>query len=236
MKIPKVRAFTLIELLVVVGIIAILIGILLPAINAARQQAQSTQCQSNLRTLMQIESQYALENDGYVPRDSGFSDANPSWIRLLAQSADCPIAPASNPGSTEYESQFADSYAQIGWLQCPGFPNPNQSVDFVVNAFDPINPGGEIMFLKINRVKHPSSIVSFAEGNRQLPTSRFDVHDVWNANQLPPYAASPTPNGPGLRISNDKRHRGMINLAYVDGHVESKPLDKVTLADFYRPD
>jgi prepilin-type N-terminal cleavage/methylation domain-containing protein/prepilin-type processing-associated H-X9-DG protein len=61
------RAFTLVELLVVIGIIAVLIGILLPTLNGVREQGRSVSCQSNLRTLGQAMFGYASENKGSLP-------------------------------------------------------------------------------------------------------------------------------------------------------------------------
>ena len=55
------RAFTVIELLVVVSIIALLVGILLPAINKAREQAQLTISLANLRNLAMAHAAYAAE-------------------------------------------------------------------------------------------------------------------------------------------------------------------------------
>src|SRR5437016_4964678 len=69
------HAFTLVELLVVIGIIAVLISVLLPTINRARQQAASTQCQSNLRSAGQIFFIYANENHGFLPQCVGSSVA-----------------------------------------------------------------------------------------------------------------------------------------------------------------
>src|SRR5437588_3177625 len=67
--IPRKRAgaFTLVELLVVIGISALLISILLPALSKARQQANTTKCLSNMRQMMTMTIMYTTDWRGTLP-------------------------------------------------------------------------------------------------------------------------------------------------------------------------
>src|SRR5262245_65002328 len=73
------RAFTLVELLVVIGIIAVLISVLLPSLNKARQAANLVDCQARLRQMGAALQMYTVANKqmlpwGYVDRTAGWTD------------------------------------------------------------------------------------------------------------------------------------------------------------------
>lgn len=81
------RAFTLVELLVVIAVIAVLVGILLPALGAARRAAQTAVCASNLRQAFVICQMYADANDGIGPAIGQPYGTPPNWALVVLEAS-----------------------------------------------------------------------------------------------------------------------------------------------------
>jgi prepilin-type N-terminal cleavage/methylation domain-containing protein/prepilin-type processing-associated H-X9-DG protein len=94
------HAFTLVELLVVIGIIAILIGVLLPALSAARRQANSVKCLASMRSIGQLYRLYEDDQRGWWPIVA-WKPATGGWL---------PPPPATTP-IVAYWYNFLEKYA-----------------------------------------------------------------------------------------------------------------------------
>ena len=149
------RAFTLIELLVVITIIALLAGMLLPALAKARTRAKSIQCGSNMRQISLGVTMHADEREGALPIATNFAEPESSshriWVTAVAQfigNREVFLCPSAQDG------RFGGDWANRNWHSI-GYNG--------ATTFDPRGIEGAPTKPKLVSVPEPSLAVLFAD-------------------------------------------------------------------------
>lgn len=214
----KCRGFTLVELLVAIGIIAVLISLLLPALNRAREQAKSVRCLGNLRQLAQAAAVYASANDEHYPISYY---AVSSWEWDFKKLANGTIVPGI----------LWSGQTVLGVMQCPSYDRPsttisdpytgyNYNTSYIGGGVREVTPLGRphVSPVRVDMVHRPTEVALFGDGQYTNGTNKYMRAPVL-------LAGTNIGDGAGLaqRAAGTQgfRHLTRTNVVYCDGHAES---------------
>jgi len=207
----KPRGFTLIELLVVIAIIALLLAILMPALQRVKKQAQGVVCQNNLKQVGMGAFMYAGEYDQFVPRGAAGGTGH-AWFQLFM-----PLL-SQKPKDNDYSA--VDIY------RCPSYPDKEQTVCYIINGWKFSSPtdmtGSEILKpSRLSECEQPAFTIFLTDNEdgpwRAIVTKAGDPGherlDVWATQHLPGR------DDTDRRIAQ-ARHRKGANCLFLDWHVD----------------
>jgi prepilin-type N-terminal cleavage/methylation domain-containing protein/prepilin-type processing-associated H-X9-DG protein len=207
----KPSAFTLVELLVVIGIIALLIAVLLPALQAARDGAARTACLSNERQLTAAWLMYADENRGWLP--AGGPDAPKTETPQIPWIAGYTVWGTATPIQCMQQGSLWKFTKSPGVYHCGVDPSWH-AITYAMNVFLNGDRGFGSFVTKLSQVKSTEKIFVFIE------------EDDWRtafAGQRPynlgAFATTEKPSTIWIDYPATW-HRNGLALSFADGHAE----------------